>query len=338
MDRRKFMNQLGVGSAATVLPSMMLSFSTSDSESHKTKPLVFGIVADVHKDLMPDADERLEKFISEAQRRKVDYIIQLGDFCMADNKNKDFMNIWQTFKGPKYHVLGNHDMDRNSKKEMLEFWGMPKTYYSYDFHGFHFIVLDANFLYKDGVFMDYEKSNFYVDSSYRTFIDHEQIAWLKADLEATTSPTVIFSHQSLWHYQWGVKNRLVIQKIMEGYKEKIICCMNGHNHIDFHHHQNGIDYLEINSMSYQWMEDKYKNTQRYPKAMYEQYKWLPNMATYRDPLYAFANVDPKGTMSLEGIKSQWVSPSPYAMGMPKSIYGNEYSPEISDYHIQFGRK
>jgi 3',5'-cyclic AMP phosphodiesterase CpdA len=326
---------MGLGATMAVWPSTLLSFSPSTSVKGASGVLNFGIVADVHKDLTPDANARLEKFISEANHRKVDFIIQLGDFCMAIVKNKDFMDIWRTYKGPKYHVLGNHDMDRNSKPEMLDFWGMPKTYYSYDVEGYHFIVLDANFLYEDGKFIDYKKSNFYVDSSLRTFINDEQIEWFKADLKATDLPTLIFSHQSLWHYQWGVKNRLTLQKIMEANKEKVICCMNGHNHIDYHHHQNGIDYIEINSMSYQWMDDKYKNTTRYPKEMYANYKWLANMATYKDPLYAFATLDPKGNMILEGVKSEWVSPSPFDLGMPRGILGSQYSASISDYDLGF---
>ena len=333
MERRKFMNRLGLVTTATFLPNTLLSFTPSITSEKRT--LNFGIVTDVHKDLMPDANERLEKFISEANRGKVDFIIQLGDFCMAEEENKTFMNIWETYKGPKYHVLGNHDMDRHSKSEMLDYWGMPKTYYSYDFHGFHFIVLDANFLYEDGQFIDYEKANFYVDSSLRTFIDDAQIEWFKADLETTELPTIVFSHQSLWHYEWGVKNRLTIQRIIEAYKEKVICCMNGHNHIDFHHHQNGIDYLEINSMSYQWMSDKYKSMERFPKELYAQYKWLPNIAAYKDPLYAFASLDPNGGLLVEGVKSDWVSPSPFDIGMPKGILGSQLSAEISDYKLDF---
>lgn len=327
--RRKFLKSTALASTALALP--LDAFPTSP----KQKTIEFGIVADVHKDLMPDANERLEKFISEALQRDVDFIIQLGDFCMAEEKNRDFLDIWETFKGPKYHVLGNHDMDRHAKQQMLDYWGMPKTYYSYDFKGFHFVVLDANFLYQDGKFIDYEKGNFYVNDRLRTYINDEQIEWFRGDLDATKLPTIVLSHQSLWHYSSGVKNRLTLQKILEKYQKKVICCLNGHNHLDFHYHQNGIDYIEINSMSYQWMEDKYRNTERYSKALYGQYKWLANIAPYKDPLYAFATVDPKGSMIIEGVKSQWMSPSPYDLGMPKNIYGNEYSAEMSDYNLKF---
>jgi hypothetical protein len=335
MERRKFINQIGVGALATVIPTTLLSFTPTVLSETKSKKLTFGIVTDVHKDLMPDADARLEKFIDEAMDRKVDFIIQMGDFCMGQNKNKGFLKIWETYKGPKYHILGNHDMDRNSKEEMLDFWGMPKTYYSYDFEGYHFIVLDANFLYDNGKFVDYNKANFYVDDSISTFINDEQIEWFKADLEATKLPTIVFSHQSLWHYQWGVKNRLTLQRIMEAQKDKVICCLNGHNHLDFHHHQNGIDYIEVNSMSYQWMSSKYASKERFAESFYKDYPNLPQIAAYKDPLYAFVTLDAKGTMAIEGVKSQWISPSPYEMGMPKGIEGLVYSAEISDYKIIF---
>ena len=41
-------------------------------------------MADVHKNQMPDANERLEKFIASAITKEVDFIILLGDFCMAE--------------------------------------------------------------------------------------------------------------------------------------------------------------------------------------------------------------------------------------------------------------
>lgn len=329
MKRRKFINQLGLGAAALAVPNTVLPFTPHINKSNKK--LTFGMVADVHKDLMPDADRRLEVFIEQAQKRKVDFIIQMGDFCFGETKNKGFLNIWETYNGPKYHILGNHDMDRNTKSEIQDFWGMPKPYYSYDFGGYHFIVLDANFLYQDNKYVDYAHANFYVDSSIRTFINDEQIEWFKTDLTATKLPTVVFSHQSLWH---SVKNRLELQKIMEQQKEQVICCLSGHSHLDFHHEQNDIDYIGINSMSYQWSQ-KYTTTKRFPKELYEQYGNLPHIAGYKDPLYGFATLNAKGSMTIEGVKSDWMSPSPYDLGLPIETDGDVYSPQISDFEFMF---
>ncbi|MEM1260401.1 MAG: metallophosphoesterase [Bacteroidota bacterium] len=336
MERRVFIDQFGKAAIASLFPSALLSFDPVMATSHMGKSINFGIITDVHKDLMPDADRRLETFIKRTIELKVDFIIQLGDFCMAETANKKFLGIWERFKGPKYHVLGNHDMDRHSKQQMLDFWGMPKTYYSFDFGGFHFIVLDANFIYQDGKYIDYDKANFYIESSARTYINEEQIEWFKADLERTRLSTIIFSHQSLWHHLWGVKNRLSLQKILEAHKEKVICCMNGHNHIDFHRYVNGIDYIDINSSSYQWIgNDKYTSKDRFPKVEYERYKSLPNIAGYKDPLFAFASLNPEGILQIEGIESQWMEPSPYGLGMPKGIEGTVFTPAISNYHITF---
>ncbi|MEL7533635.1 MAG: metallophosphoesterase, partial [Bacteroidota bacterium] len=234
----------------------------------------------------------------------------------------------------KYHVLGNHDMDLNSKATIMDLWEMEQSYYSFVQKGIRFIVLDANFLYQDGNFIDYDKSNFYVDHSLRTYIDDSQIEWFGAELAASDLPIIVISHQSLWHYQWGVKNRLALQQQMEQHQDKIICCLNGHNHIDFHHQQNGIHYIEINSMSYQWIGDQSQSKQT-PPALLEQYKWLNHLAPYQDPLYAFAQLDPNGRLEIKGVRSQWVAPSPREMGLPKQVYGNEYSPVISDYRIDF---
>ena len=100
MERRKFINQLGLGAAASLAPTL-LSFTPSIKNNTTNKTLNFGIVTDVHKDLMPDANQRLETFIHQAQERNVDFIIQMGDFCMVESKNKDFLKIWEQFKGPK---------------------------------------------------------------------------------------------------------------------------------------------------------------------------------------------------------------------------------------------
>lgn len=330
MKRRKFINQLGIGAIATIIPSTLLSFTPSFLSHYKSKNIIFGIVADVHKDLIPDANHRLEIFINKANENKVDFIIQMGDFCFAKSKNKEFLNIWEQYKGPKYHILGNHDMDKNSKEEVLDFWGMPKTYYSYDFRDYHFIVLDANFLYQDGKFIDYNNANFYVDSGIRTFINDEQIEWFKADLEATKLPVIVLSHQNLWR---SVKNRLILQHIIENQKEKVICCLSGHSHLDFHYQKNDINYIGINSMSYQW-SDKYTTTERFPKELYKQYGNLHHIAAYKDPLYAFATLNPKGTMNIEGVKSEWMPPSPYDLGMTQEE-GSGNSPQISDFNIKF---
>ncbi|MEN7551042.1 metallophosphoesterase [Rapidithrix thailandica] len=333
--RRKFLQQLTIGSAGLMLPFTSVALG----KTHKWKSLKFGVIADPHKDIIPDADQRLEAFIEKAEEEKPDFIINLGDFCFAKEQNKPFLKRFEQVKVPTYHVLGNHDMDYNTKEQMMEFLEMPGKYYSFDSQGYHFVVLDANYLYQDGTFTDYQKGNFYVDFNVRTFIDDRQIEWFQADLEATSKPTIVFSHQGLMHHQMGVKNRLRLQLIMEqvnqkaGYN-KVIACLNGHNHIDFHRVLNGIHYFEINSMSYHWFGHK-KFLNHYDSQLLEQYPHLPNMGMYKEALYAFVSIEPKGgILKVQGVRSQWAPVTPERVGIRKGIFGSEGTPQISDYEVK----
>lgn len=325
MTRRNFFNYAITGAASLALP---LSWLTDQPE------LTFGLVADTHQDLLHDVENRLEKFMEATEQRPTDFILQLGDFCHPKKENNSFMALWNSYPNSGYHVLGNHDMDLASKQEAMDFWEMPSNYYSFDQKGFHFVVLDANYLNKDGDYEDYNRANFYVDADLRTWINPEQLEWLAADLAETDLPTIVFSHQSLVNDLWGIRNRTKVQQILEKANEnnkkgKVLACFNGHNHIDYCRNLNGIYYIDINSMSYQWLGQKYECTTRYPQALYDQYPHLSKMATYQDSLYAFITVK-NGILKLEGQLSNWVGPSPASLGLTEEVYGFALSPTISD--------
>ena len=341
-SRRFFLQQLGFGTCAAMFPLPFNSCCTTTPKiAQQERPLTFGIIADPHADLIPDKMERLAKFMEQAIAKKVDFIVQLGDFCFPKKENLDFLGLWNQFKGAKYHLLGNHDMDVSSKQETMDFWGMSKKYYSFDQKGIHFIVLDANYLFVDQQYKDYDTANFYVDDKWRTYINPAQIEWLAHDLQQTNLPTIIFSHQSLINPIWGIKNRVQIQELLEQENQragfqKIIACFNGHDHIDFQRTINDIHYIEINSMSYQWIGEKYSNKTRYAAALYEQYQHLDKLAPYKDALFAFAELDIKNAwLKIDGIRSEWLAPSPADLNIPEQVYGAQYSAGISNRLLDF---
>jgi len=111
----------------------------------QAKSVRFGICADVHKDIMHDADERVRAFVERMNGEQVDFTIQLGDFCRPTPRNGAFLAIWRSFKGPSYHVLGNHDMDGGfTREQTVAYYKMPGRYYAFSHGGFRFIVLDGN--------------------------------------------------------------------------------------------------------------------------------------------------------------------------------------------------
>lgn len=303
-----------------VLGTFLLGPHVWASGEPKQKSLRFGVCADVHKDVMHDADARLKVFIDRMNREEVDFIIQLGDFCRPYERNSSFMTIWRSFKGPAYHVLGNHDMDGGfTREQTVAYWNAPGKYYAFDRGGFRFIVLDGN-----------DKTE-PAQSGYARHIGAAQQQWLRRQLETTDHPIIIFSHQSL-ETQGGVENDEAIRTILEDAnrttgKRKVIACFSGHHHIDHCRRINDIDYIQINSMSYFWMGGDYQYV-RYSAKIDKEYPWIKYTAPYRDPLFALITLDADGIIRIEGTRSAWVGPSPSNLGYTKDN-DNRIVPVIS---------
>ena len=290
----------------------------------------FGICADVHKDVMHDADRRLQVFIDEMNLGNMDFIIELGDFMQPQDYNASFLNIWNSFDGPAYHVLGNHDMDnshgeRFSREFTVGYLDMPSRYYSFDRKDFHFIVLDGNDT-KDPPQMGYAR-----------YLGIEQLEWLKQDLANTNSRVIVFSHQSIEDPE-GVENGTEVRRILEeanrqsGIK-KVIACFSGHHHIDHDTEINGIHYIQVNSMSYVWLGGEYQHV-RYGREIDEQYPYIKYTTPYQDPVFATVEIDTRGSIRISGRESSWVGPDPWELGYPeeqRSVTG----PRISSRELGF---
>jgi len=326
LNRRNFIEKASLFAAPMVFPIAL-------PKDSKPLRLTFSLVADAHQDLLHDVEWRLEQFIERATNSNSDFILQLGDFCFPETGNLNFLSIWNQFVGPKYHVLGNHDMDTSTKSQTADFWGMPEPHYSFDVKGVHFVVLDANYLNNGGQYKHYANANFYVDSNIRTWIHPEQLDWLASDLNQTSFPTIIFSHQSLANDLWGVNNRTLVQSILEEANrkaghQKVLACFNGHNHIDSYRKINEIHYIDINSLSYQWLGKAYATKTRYSEDLYVKYPMLENMATYNKPLSATIKIE-NDLLKIEGASAQYVGESPQELGLSDEVYGIPFTSLIS---------
>ncbi|MFC1838236.1 metallophosphoesterase [Thermodesulfobacteriota bacterium] len=224
----------------------------------------FGIVTDSH---YADADPQYNRYFRESiekmtecvelmNRQKVDFLIELGDFKdqntpPAEQKTISYLQAiersFQKFNGPKYHVLGNHDVDSISKEQYLKTItntgiSTPSTYYSFDRKGVHFIVLDANFL-EDGT--DYDHGNYKWNE---TFISDAELDWLRKDLAGTGLPAIVFSHQQLGGLgMTDIQNAETVRAILQE-SGKVLAGFDGHNHNGGHNKIEGIHYYTLKAM------------------------------------------------------------------------------------------
>ncbi len=224
----------------------------------------FGIVTDCH---YADTDavgtrfyreslDKLAECVGRMNAGGVDFLVELGDLKDQDKRPvesrtlrylQEVEAVLQMFRGPTYHVLGNHDMDSLSKQQFLshvENPGIDKTrsYYSFDVKGLHFVVLDANYR-SDG--SDYDRGNFdWRDAN----IPAQELDWLHQDLAAADGPVIVFIHQLLdgtGHVY--VKNAPGIRRALQA-SGKVLAVFQGHHHEGSYNPIEGIHYYTLKAV------------------------------------------------------------------------------------------
>ena len=190
---------------------LVLAASPSFVSCGGQRPVRFGVVTDLHYSrrepygtrYFPQTMDKLKEAMEVFNSSNLDFVIEMGDLKDQDNVPRreqtityldEIENVFQSFRGPVYHVLGNHDMDSISKDDFLHHTSNQgdadkKAYYSIAFDNIKFIVLDANYNL-DGT--PYDKGNFDWTKAY---IPEDQIGWLRKELKGNNKPVIIFIHQ-----------------------------------------------------------------------------------------------------------------------------------------------
>jgi predicted phosphodiesterase len=288
MKRRNFLKNAAIaGVLAAGIERVAASVPVDKNPAtHNDQDIILkiGICADLHHDLINDGVQRLQAFINEMKQLKPDFIIQMGDFCVPKPGNKIIIDTWEQFKGPKYHVIGNHDRDGGfTFDDILKFWGAKEAYYSFDKNGYHFVVLNGNERPPDDTSKGYPRS-----------VIKEQRLWMEKDINETSLPVIIFCHQGIDNDMDGIKEgnnlRIVFERINKkaGFT-KVQMVFSGHHHEDYYNQYNGINYVQINSISYQFT---------HPETGYD-------FAHCIEPIWAVATIYKNGLIKIKGKRSQY---------------------------------
>lgn len=289
----------------------------------KPRPNVvrFGMITDVHQDVMHDGVERIKQFVGAMREAQVDAIAQLGDFCVPHQRNEAFLAAWNEYPGEKLHVLGNHDMDGGYRREQtVEFYGSPGKYYAQELKRLQVIVLDGND--PDG------------RPGYACNVGEEQIAWLERQLQERTGPTIVLIHQPIDAYDRHVRSAQRVREVLaaanrdaakqNGGRQQVLAVFSGHAHLDYLREADGIPHFQLNSASYYWVDKQHEN---YGPEIQKAHPSLGATCPYADPLWAIVEIDlESGAIEVAGKSSDWVGPDPWELELPREEYGR--NPEL----------
>ena len=223
--------------------------------------LTLGFVTDLHFGPRASFDGKLRKLSHEAGRLAraavrgldalaPDLVVNLGDDIEDESRDADLVRyeecqaILRTARAPLVNVAGNHDTVNLGRADLARVWQREgPLYYSFDHGGVHLAVLHT-----------VERKD--VDVR----IDDDQLAWLRADLAATSLPTVVLMHhpaceQDLTDSRWFsraphlalVHDRAALRAVLEE-SGNVRLVVNGHvhrNHLDV---IRGIPYVTVQSL------------------------------------------------------------------------------------------
>jgi len=195
--------------------------------------------------------KKLQQAVTTFQRRKLAFVIELGDFIDADpqkQKDLDYLQaarqVFEGFAGPRYYVLGNHCVYVLTKPQFLAGCGQERSWYSFNFGPYHGVVLDACFTKEE---QPYQPAKFDWKDSW---IPADQQRWLAEDLAKNKDrTTVVFVHQNL-HDETrpcGIKNAPQVRQILED-AGNVLAVFQGHEHTGAYARIHGIHYCTLRGM------------------------------------------------------------------------------------------
>ena len=209
-------------------------------------------VTDIH--ITRQAVPAVEEFVARANELAPDFLISTGDLvmdvCYFTNLSDTLEEVDGVFDiyreamaglgSPLLEVIGNHDCACALPQELPEYYKgeyqkiFGPLWYSFDYGGWHFIVLDGNA----------------PEPPPHNWLNEEELEWLRRDLsfQSRDRPILLFSHQPLFF----CRNYEKLLRIVEGYN--IMAALAGHEHATYTRLA-GLTHIVTGALSGRWWAD-----------------------------------------------------------------------------------
>ena len=249
--------------------------------------------------------KELEIMQKRAEEEGCDFMIHAGDLCFDAAANAEFIEQYNRFHIPSYHVLGNHDADKTPLETVLKMYRMPNNYYYFDCKGYRIIALDPNYFLLNGEYIHYDMGNYYPYSNgnYRDWVPPEQLKWLEETIASSPYPCLLIAHESFEREADGVRNQTEVRRIINEANARrphsVLMCMNGHYHTDYLRILDNVCYLDVNSAVGMWIPHPHDLYAEELRTVYKGYRYL--VCYGQLPVYCIVTVEGT-TVTIDGVK------------------------------------
>jgi len=290
--------------------------------------LRFLVFSDLHYDEVEDGDARIETILANAHRRKLDFIVSLGDLCKPIAKNCKVLEKFRSLGVPFYPVIGNHETDEFDLSAITTFYSMKAPYYAVLHGDFKLIFMNTCYLSENGIEKPYLKRNFKNSAAVYPIVPKDEIRWLQEELN-DGKRCIIFSHHSFANdfAKRGVSNKSDLQQLFR--ERSVLLCMNGHDHGDSFHSLDGVSYMTVNSANYAWLGTQIASS----KSLMEKYAYLQGMLQYAQAMSAYVEIDDR-EIRIFGEEGSYLSVTPEDVELRDYQWnGVSIKPRISSHRI-----
>jgi len=175
------------------------------------------------------------QIIAEIERLKPEFVITVGDM-MEEQPDEEKMNaewkyvqsLFEQLSSPVYFTPGNNDIYSDLSETMYR-QNVAETYYSFNYRGIHFIILD------NSRWLKYED------------MPSEQLEWLIDDLQKNqdVAYTMAFYHIPIWYNTVADNKPDTLHSLYVKYGVDAV--FTGHYHEYFSSEYDGVKYTNIGS-------------------------------------------------------------------------------------------
>ena len=248
---------------------ILLLMGCKSNETVVEEGFSFAFLTDIHLSLDNESSYRgFRKAIESAKQNNAAFILTGGDNMdidylgnnpvLASDLYTKYMAVKETASIDIFSTIGNHDMfmpnDTTWEENMYEKY-IKDAYYSFNYNGWYFFVLNT--------------SRFSLD---QYSVDAEQKEWLRGELEKTdrTSPIILSVHVPFLsvHYPF-IEGRYTSTDTFSNFKEiwdmftnhNLRLVLQGHMHIYEEIMVNNIQFITGGAVSGAWWDGPYYGTE-----------------------------------------------------------------------------